>query len=267
MSRPWMPLYVADYLGDTRRLTTLEHGAYMLLIMEYWQHGGLPDDDRELADIVGLDAEQWAAMRPRISRLFKPGWKHKRIDEELAKAAEISERRRASAEQRWSKSNANAEQKDATCNARARVPQPQSQDNNNPSSSTTQKEGEEFFEKFWSSFPKGKLASRPRASEAFFDLPPHDWPKALAAVAPFAEQARASPTSHPMSPERYLRDRIFENFSPSLEASSGVYVQSGSPQWVAWDLHWRTTKGRGPPLDSKGGWRFEAEWPPSESAA
>ncbi len=111
-----MPLYVADYLADTRRLSTLEHGAYLLLIMEYWQSGGLPDDDDELAQIAGLTLKEWGKIRGKVARLFLPGWRHKRVDEELAKASSLSDRRRASAERRWSKGDANA---DAIASAKA----------------------------------------------------------------------------------------------------------------------------------------------------
>jgi uncharacterized protein YdaU (DUF1376 family) len=106
--RPWMPLYVGDYLADTRRLTTLQHGIYLLLIMDYWSTGGLPSDEAQLAQIAGVSQKQWECNRNAIAPLFQSGWRHKRIDEELAKAAEVSGKRKASAEKRWSKSNANA---------------------------------------------------------------------------------------------------------------------------------------------------------------
>lgn len=91
MSRPWMPLYIADYLGDTAHLSTIEHGAYLLLMMHYWQRGSLPDDDDRLARIAGsMRIDDWRVIRPTVQAFFHDGWKHKRIDQELAEAVRIS---------------------------------------------------------------------------------------------------------------------------------------------------------------------------------
>ncbi len=95
MSRPWMPFYVDRYLGDTTNLNTLEHGAYLLLILSYWRQGGLPDDDEELAAICRLSMPDWQKARRRLSKFFHDGWKHKRIDEEIRKAGERYEKRAA----------------------------------------------------------------------------------------------------------------------------------------------------------------------------
>ena len=43
----WMPLYWADYMNDTSMLSLAEHGAYMMLLKEYWQQGGALENDRE----------------------------------------------------------------------------------------------------------------------------------------------------------------------------------------------------------------------------
>lgn len=137
MSRAWMPLYVADYLADTIRLTTVEHGAYLLLIIQYWNDGSLPSDDDELARIVRMPKRDWMKIRSRIAPFFREGWKHKRIDEELAKASEISDRRKASASKRWSKPDAIASPiADANDVHRAGVPQPQPQKDNIPAQHT-----------------------------------------------------------------------------------------------------------------------------------
>jgi uncharacterized protein YdaU (DUF1376 family) len=85
MGRAWMPLYVGDYLRDTRDLNTLQHGAYLLLIMHYWQHDALPTDDARLAAITGLSVAQWRRVREPVEAKFAEGWKHKRIEAELAK--------------------------------------------------------------------------------------------------------------------------------------------------------------------------------------
>jgi uncharacterized protein YdaU (DUF1376 family) len=120
--RPWMPLYVGDYLKDTGHLTVTEHGAYMLLIMRYWEDGGLPADERLIARYSRLSAEQWAESRDILFALFDDGWKHGRIDAEIAKAEGIIEKRRAAAGQRHSKSTASAGQVQST-SSDTRVPQ------------------------------------------------------------------------------------------------------------------------------------------------
>ena len=111
--RPWMPLYVADYLADTGHLTGAEHGAYLLLIMHYWANHGLPTDDKRLASIARMSHRQWTKSREIIRTFFGEGWSHKRIDEELARVAEISNKRKDAALERHSKktskSNANAD--------------------------------------------------------------------------------------------------------------------------------------------------------------
>jgi uncharacterized protein YdaU (DUF1376 family) len=93
MRRPWMRFFPGDYLADTTHLSTTEHGAYMLLILAYWQRKGLPDDDEQLARITRLSPRLWQLMRPTMASLFKPGWRHPRIDHELAEAEKAYQRR------------------------------------------------------------------------------------------------------------------------------------------------------------------------------
>ena len=93
MNRPWMPLYVGDYLGDTGHLTTAQHGAYLLLMMHYWRKGDLPDDDRQLSKITKLPLKTWCEYRPTLQDFFGEGWKHKRIDAELAKMVRVLQQR------------------------------------------------------------------------------------------------------------------------------------------------------------------------------
>jgi uncharacterized protein YdaU (DUF1376 family) len=96
VSRAWMPLYIGDYLADTMHLSIEEHGAYLLLIMHYWQNGGLPKDNLSLRKIVGVNGYKWRWIRQAIAPFFDDEWRHKRIDRELEKAKQISEKRQVS---------------------------------------------------------------------------------------------------------------------------------------------------------------------------
>lgn len=95
---PYMPLYVADYMSDAAHLSTLEHGAYLLLIMTYWQRGeALPDDDKKLARICRTDARTWTRLRPVLAEFFTVGcskWLHNRVERELHSYRDKSLKRR-----------------------------------------------------------------------------------------------------------------------------------------------------------------------------
>ena len=123
-NRAWMPLHIGDYLADTGHLTATEHGAYLLLIMHYWQNGCLPENERLISRIARLDADQWTESRDVLAMLFGPNWSHKRIDAELAKADDIIEKRRAAADARHkrSKNDANALHVDSKCSDTGALP-------------------------------------------------------------------------------------------------------------------------------------------------
>ena len=108
---PYMPFYVSDYLADTSHLTTLEHGAYTLLIWAYW-NGKRPliAESARLAGIAKMTLGQWLKIEPTMAAFFthEDGlWRHKRIDAELKntkeKLAQNSKAGKASAAVRWGK--------------------------------------------------------------------------------------------------------------------------------------------------------------------
>lgn len=106
----WMPVYIGDYLADTSRLSTEQHGAYLLLLMDYWRNGPPLDDEDELASITKLSVSQWRKHSAKLRDFFTPTdgrLIQKRADIERARAGLISSKRsaagKAGAAQRWGK--------------------------------------------------------------------------------------------------------------------------------------------------------------------
>lgn len=113
-----MPLYIGDYLAGTSRLTTEMHGAYLLLIMDYWMNGPLPDNDQALASITRMTPDAWSNARALLVQFFSIEngcWKHKRIEEELdsayAKKRAAKQKAEKAAAARWG----NAPSKGSEC--------------------------------------------------------------------------------------------------------------------------------------------------------
>jgi uncharacterized protein YdaU (DUF1376 family) len=103
MSKPWMPLYVGDYLKKTTHLGALESGAYLHLIMDYWSNGKLPTDERQLARIAKVSDREWSRIRDTLQAFFVDGWRHERIEKELAHAEEVSNKRKEARAKRGNK--------------------------------------------------------------------------------------------------------------------------------------------------------------------
>lgn len=103
---PYIQLYTADYLADTMHLTTEEHGAYLLLIFNYWQTGkAIPK--RRLQKIARVPNDRWPSVEDSLSEFFTDdgeNWVHDRIERDLESVMEAQEQRaragKASAEAR-----------------------------------------------------------------------------------------------------------------------------------------------------------------------
>lgn len=100
---PYMQLYVADYLADTAHLTTEEHGAYLLLLFNYWQTGK-PLRAERLSAVTRLSNERWQDVEKTLSDFFylQDGlWINDRVERDLeavkSKSIKASDAGKASA--------------------------------------------------------------------------------------------------------------------------------------------------------------------------
>ncbi len=90
---------MGDYQKDTASLTTLEHGAYFLLLNECWQHGRIPVEPSKRASIAKMSLKEWKKIAPSIDPYFNEDGSNKRASREIEKA-EIIRTRRAIAGQK-----------------------------------------------------------------------------------------------------------------------------------------------------------------------
>jgi uncharacterized protein YdaU (DUF1376 family) len=104
---PGMMLWVPEYLADTQGLTTLQNGAYLLILMSMWMHGGsVPNNEKQLAQISGLTLGKWRRISYEVLAKFmvvkgEDGLDHltqKRLMLEFEKTSGLNGKRRAAGE-------------------------------------------------------------------------------------------------------------------------------------------------------------------------
>jgi len=116
-AKPWFKFHVADFRAEMLLLSPAQRGAYISLLMYYWENEGLPDDDEKLAKIAGMRMRDWRRNRTTLGALFGPCWNHPRVNCMLAEWLENP----TNARRPPCKCTANAEQvhMQTTCYARA----------------------------------------------------------------------------------------------------------------------------------------------------
>ena len=106
-SNPYMPLFVGDYLRDTVHLQTVEHGAYMLILMALWSQGGaIKSDPKYLARVARMTPTKFKNMWPSIEGFFiseNGVLRHARIDRELTHIEKKRAKKVQAANSRWRK--------------------------------------------------------------------------------------------------------------------------------------------------------------------
>ncbi|MCK5132738.1 MAG: DUF1376 domain-containing protein, partial [Candidatus Sabulitectum sp.] len=110
----FMKLWVGDYISDTGTLNTQRHGAYFLLILEYWKSGCIPKVDEELFLVCkAMTSTAQSDVLFVRDKYFIDGV-HKRLDKELLIAKKAYDKRVSaqskSVESRKANSNAIAKQ-------------------------------------------------------------------------------------------------------------------------------------------------------------
>lgn len=251
-----MPLFVADYLADTAHLSATEHGAYLLLIMNYWQRGKpLPADDRKLARIARMSDVEWADARSTLAEFFHEvdgGWRHARIEEEMFVAQGKSAKAKASARASVAARQANAER---TLNDRSAdgellgEDREGKKDNLESKSSTTNVRSvgkptrpapEDKFEEFWKAYPhRGDAADPKKPAREKFDralkrgIDPDAIIGSARRFADIERTAGRAGTEKCAQAVTWLDQERWADYAPAPDARPGVFVIRGSPEWDA----------------------------------
>ena len=177
MKRPWFPLYVADFITDTTHLTAEETGAYLMLLMHHWERRALPNDDRLLCRLARVHPPRWQRIWGVLRQYFVPqgtgSWVNTRMVQEIIKSEELSNKRKAAAQQKHNKSTMDDEQ--LHTHARAGLSSQSHGRISPPSEAHVKMENfdasrwpRDYREKFWAKYPHkvGKAAALAKLERA-----------------------------------------------------------------------------------------------------
>jgi uncharacterized protein YdaU (DUF1376 family) len=242
----YMPVVIGDYLKDTMRLTTEQHGAFFLILLDYWTKGAPPDDDETLASIARLPLDRWQKARPVLASFFKVEggrWLNKRAEEELAAARAKSQKATESANKRWDGSSKSEPDANAHANA---SPEHMLETCSAPAPSPISKKDkitDSGFEEFWGAYPLKK--SRGQAERAYQSArKATDAATLLAGAKRYAADPSRKPefTKHAAT---WLNGKCWLDEPARNQAGNGATAGSGGDDESQWRARLRNYRARG----------------------
>lgn len=223
---PALPLWTDAYLGDTTHLTTIEHGAYLLLLFTAWRTPtyDLPDDDKILARYCRLTLGQWLRIRGTILAYWKlkgGRWYNGRLlDERDAvrrKVAQRSDAGKASALKRLHRSSTSV-QRDANENPTSKATAtatPKEEESILPDKPGLSKPKviPEDFEQFWKAYPTDKNMPKKAALKQWLKLTSEKRIAATGAIPGFLRYCAENKWYRPIYADRFLSQEKFEGYA------------------------------------------------------
>lgn len=170
---PAFPLWTDAYLADTSHLTTIEHGAYLLLLMAMWRAGGdLPNDDKRLARTARLTPGQWARVKESLWEFFEVSSDRitqGRLTDELGAVRQNSKKQSDKAKARWLKNKkpADAVAEPDECRNDASLTLTHIHDSPSGESPPVAPQAPDRFDDFWERFPRARRGNKGKALAAY----------------------------------------------------------------------------------------------------
>lgn len=232
-----MQLYVNDYLADTAHLNAQQHGAYLMLLMNYWQQGKPLNNSRErLSFVARLTMDEWEDNREILAEFFWVDgdvWTHARVEHDLAKAREKSEQSSIAGRKSAAKRSASAVSSGVEHESNERATGVERAFNHTDTDTDTEKTKiyPEDFEKFWKIYPirVGKGAAIRAWAKAIKKSP-------LQAILEGAERYAKDPNRDPAftaHPATWLNgDRWLDSPLPPKKAQTGFREVNTTPTIV-----------------------------------
>ncbi|MEW9615922.1 DUF1376 domain-containing protein [Shinella sp. S4-D37] len=244
---PAFPLWTDAYLADTGHLTTIEHGAYMLLLMTMWRAGGsLPNDDKQLARYARMTAAQWARIKPTMMPFFKvspDSITQGRLTDELVAVRQKTAKQSDNARAKWRK-NRDMRHADAyATDPHSHIPngchldasQTLNLKEEDKSSSILSETGSdhgagkkvrtsypEAFEAFWTAYPKTPNMAKKEAFDAWKKLTDEERGQCLQAIPGYVAFLKTKPDLETIHACRFISKRRFEGFVATATSSAAA---------------------------------------------